>query len=140
MLSVMYRCAGTATLLNNGSMGVMRWRRSTEFKLGDSKETLHSRWKWKTIDRCVEGVFKEHHQVAEHLANLGIMNSETWDAVREYCDGSKKDGVVIKAVYRESWITINKIAVPLKVSTALATEIAGARVLTEVLNLSVERK
>ena len=80
------------------------------------------------------------------LANLGIMNSETWKAVREYCDGSKKDtgcsghGVVIKAVDRECWITINKIAVPLKVSTALATEIAVASVLTEVLNLSVEKK
>ena len=33
-------------------------------------------------------------------------------------------GVVIKGVDREGWVTISKIAVPLKVGTAMAAEVA----------------
>ena len=40
---------------------------------------------------------------------------------------------MIHAVDRESWVTITIIAVPQEVSTAMATEFAVARVLTEVL-------
>ena len=58
-----------------------------------------------------------------------------------YWDGSFKDngksggGVVIKGVDRENWMTIRKIAIPLKVGTAMAAEIAGVCVLTGILHL-----
>ena len=49
-------------------------------------------------------------------------------------------GVMIKAVEKENWITISKIAVPQRRSTATATEIASVFVLTEVLDLSFLKK
>ena len=36
---------------------------------------------------------------------------------------------------RKMWVTISRIALPLKVSTAMATDIAGVRDLTEILDL-----
>ena len=53
-------------------------------------------------------------------------------------DGGKKDngcsgcGVVIKPVDMESCVATSKIAAPSKVSTDMATEIAGVHILTEV--------
>ena len=44
-------------------------------------------------------------------------------------------GVVIKGVDRDKWITISKIAVLLKVCTAMAADVVGARVLTGILDL-----
>ena len=38
-------------------------------------------------------------------------------------------------VDREGWVTIRKIAVPLKVGTAVAAEVAGVCVLTGILDL-----
>ena len=38
------------------------------------------------------------------------------------------------------WITISKIAVPRKTCTAMAAEIAGARVLTGLLDLLFDKK
>ena len=57
--------------------------------------------------------------------------------MRGHWDGSFKDngksgrGVVVKAVGRERWVTISKIAVPLQVGTAVAAEVAGVCVLTD---------
>ena len=70
-----------------------------------------------------------------------MCHSESWKAVIDFWDGSFKDnrncgcGVVIKGVDRGRWVTISKIAVPLKVGTAMAAEVAGVCVLTEILDL-----
>ena len=56
-------------------------------------------------------------------------------------DGSFKDNgkserfVVVKGVDRERWVTISKIAVPLKVGAAVAAEVAAVRVLTSIFDL-----
>ena len=61
--------------------------------------------------------------------------------VKGYWDGSFKDngkngcGVVVKVVDRERWVTISKIAILLKAGTAMAAEVAGACVLTGILDL-----
>ena len=55
-------------------------------------------------------------------------------------DGSSGCGVVIKAVDRKNWITISNIAVPLRACTAMAAEITGVSVLTEVLDLLLDEK
>ena len=47
---------------------------------------------------------------------------------------------MIKAVDREQWITLSKIAVPLRACTAMAAEIAAASVLTEVIDLRLTKK
>ena len=58
-------------------------------------------------------------------------NSETWKAVKGHWDGSSEDngergcGVVIEGVDRSRWVTTSRIAVPLKVGTAVASEVAG---------------
>ena len=67
-------------------------------------------------------------------------NAETWKAVKGFCDGSCKDngkkwvwsgdGVDIRR-----WATISRIAVHLKVGTAMAAELMGACVLTGILDL-----
>ena len=100
-------------------------------------------------------VYREHNQEADHWANSGAQgqrkivldtcdkcdNSETWKAVKGPWDGRIKKqcksvcGVVIKGVDRERWVTISKIAVPLKVGTAVAAEVAGVCVLTGILDL-----
>ena len=45
-------------------------------------------------------------------------------------NGSSGCGVVIKGVDRENWVTIGKLAMPLKVGTAMAAEIGGVCVFT----------
>ena len=61
--------------------------------------------------------------------------------MRKYWDMSKTNngssgcGIVINAFDRENWITISKISVPLKASTAVDAEVVGADILTEVLSL-----
>ena len=42
---------------------------------------------------------------------------------------------MIKGVDRKKWVTISKIAVPLKVSAAMAAEVVGVCVLTGVFDL-----
>ena len=49
--------------------------------------------------------------------------------------GSSGCGIVVKAGDREKWITISKVAVPLKACTAMATEITGCCVWTDFLDL-----
>ena len=103
----------------------------------------HSWWKTSTaypVEK-LDNFLKGHNREACHLANLeeegkskittdDINNSDTWKAARGFVGRSEKDngymcyGVLIKAVEKESWITNSKIAVPLRVSTATATEIA----------------
>ena len=67
--------------------------------------------------------------------------TETWKAVKGHWDGSLKDngksggGVVMKVVDRSRWVTISRIAVPLKIGTAMAAEVAGVCVLTGILDL-----
>ena len=92
------------------------------------------------VDDYVKHIFREHNQEVDHWANLGVegqrkilvdwcSNSETWKAVKGFWDGSSKDngksgcGVVIKGFDRDRWVTIGKIALPLKVSTAMAAEV-----------------
>ena len=65
-------------------------------------------------------------------------NGDTWKAVKGFGDGiqgqwRKWCGVVIKGVDRERWVTISRIAVPLKAGTAMAAEMMG--VLTGILDL-----
>ena len=50
-------------------------------------------------------------------------------------DGRSGCGFVIRGVDREKWVTISKIAVPLKVGAAMAEEVIGVCVLTSVLDL-----
>ena len=111
-------------------------------RIGQVQKTLHSWWKENIaspiskIDDFVKHVFREHNQEADRWANIGakgqrkiVLNkcncSETWKAVKGYWDGSFKDigksgcGVVIKGVDMEIWVTINRIAVLLKVGTAM---------------------
>ena len=72
-------------------------------------------------DDCVKHISREYSQDAHHLANPGAKeqrkitiekgdNSETWQAVGGFWDGSTKTcgrsgcGVVIKGVDKEKWI------------------------------------
>ena len=50
-------------------------------------------------------------------------------------DGKSGCGIVTKGEDRQKWVTISKIAVPLKLSAAMAAEIVGVCVLTSVLDL-----
>ena len=132
----------------NGSMVNILWDRSTEEELPQCKKALHSWCKEKSaspiskIDDFVKHVNREHNQEADHWANIAAQgqrkivsdrcdSSETWKAVKGYWDGSFNDngksgcGVVIKGVDRGRWVTISRIAVPLKVGTAVAAEVAG---------------
>ena len=126
-------------------------------KIGQIQQNLYSWWKRKIanpiskIDDYVIHIFGEQHQEADHWANLGpegqniyfdsSMTTATWKAVKGFWDGSAKDygkircGVVIKGVDRDRWVTISGIAVPLKVGTAVAAEVMGVCVLTEILDL-----
>ena len=124
-------------------------------KIGRIQKTQHSWWKRQVaypvglIDDNVKHTFREHYQEAHHPANLGAeeqrkvtskkRNTNTeWRAVRGLWDGSKKtDGrsgceVVIKGVDRDKWITVSKIAVPLKTCAAMIAVVTGVDVLTEV--------
>ena len=56
--------------------------------------------------------------------------------MKGYWDGTKvRVVVVIKGVARERWVTISKIAVPLKVGTAMAAEVVGVCVITGISDL-----
>ena len=50
-------------------------------------------------------------------------------------NGRSGCGVVIKGVDSERWVTIKKIAGPLKVGTAMAGEVGGVCVLTGIFDL-----
>ena len=97
-------------------------------------------------------IYKEHNQETDRWADIGAQGRRqfdivrkdapaTWKAIRDFRDGSFKDdgrsgcGIVIKEVDREKWVTISKIAVPLKVGAATAAEVIGVYVLTSVLDL-----
>ena len=45
----------------------------------------------------------------------------------------------VVVVDRDKWITISKIAVPLKACTAMATKVVGASVLTGISDLVLEK-
>ena len=119
---------------------------------------LHSWWKKgvaepiSNIHSFVNHVYREHHQEADHWTKMGAQGrrkividrreeSIVWKATRGFWDGRFKDndrsgcGPVIKGVDREKWVTITKIALPLKASAAMAAEILGVCVLTSVLDL-----
>ena len=138
--------------LVNGSMANILWGRSTEAELAKYKRP-HTRGGKRRLPirfrDFVKHVFREHNQEADHWANIGAQgqrkivpercdNSETWKTVKGYWDGSFKDNgksgcaVVIKGVDWERWVTISKIAVPLKVGTVMAAEVC---VLTGNLDL-----
>ena len=61
--------------------------------------------------------------------------------MKGFWDGSSKDngksgcGVVIKGADRDKWVTISKVAVPLRVGTAMAAEVLGVCVLKEIFDL-----
>ena len=122
------------------------------------QKTLYSWWNGKNADPnsktddYVKHIFWKHNQKAEHWATLPAegqrktvvdrySNSESWKAVKSFWDASATDngksecGVVIKGVDRDRWVTIIKIAVPLKAGTAMAAEVKGVCVLTEILDL-----
>ena len=49
-------------------------------------------------------------------------------------NGRSGCSVVIKGVDKEKWVTISKIAIPLKVGVAMAPEIAGVCQLTSLID------
>ena len=105
------------------------------------------------IDDYVKHIFRERNQEADYWSNLGgevghrniivdrCNTTETWKAVKGFRDGSAKDngnsgcGVLIKVINKDRWVAIGRVAVPLKVGTAMATEVMGVCVLTEILDL-----
>ena len=123
------------------------------------QKTLLQWWKKKIVnpiskidDFYVKHKFREHNKEADHWANVGVegqrkvvidkkSNAHTWKAVKGFWDGSCREngesgcGVLIKVVDRERWVTISKMAVPLKVGTAMAAEIMGVCVLMGILVL-----
>ena len=127
-------------------------------KIGLIQKTLHHWWKKEIanplskIDDYVKHIFWEHNKEVDHWANVGAegqrkvvsdrkSDADTWKAVEGFWDGSCEDngksgcGVVIKGVDRERWLTISRIAIPLKVGTAMVAEMMGVRVLTGILDL-----
>ena len=101
-------------------------------------------------------VYREQNQEADHWADIGAHGRRkidicrkdvptTWKAIRDIWDGSFKDdgksvcGIVIKGVDRQKWVTVSKIAVPLKVGAAMAAEVFGVCVLRSVRDLSSAR-
>ena len=104
------------------------------------------------IDDYVKHVFREHNQEADHWANLVAEgqrkvivdrsnNTESRKAVKGFWDASSKNtgrsgyGVVIKGVDKDKRVTISKVAVFLGVGTAMAAEVMGVYVLTEIFGL-----
>ena len=76
-------------------MGTARWDKFLRRKIGRCPKTLHSGWTRKVaypvalVDDYVKHIFREHHQEADHLANLGAEeqvivekgdNTEKWKA------------------------------------------------------------
>ena len=143
-----------ATCLDHSAFG-----KNYNEKVGGVQRTLFSRWKRKVpfsvvkIDDHVKHNVRELHQEAHHVANLGTFGktkikievvkiTEEWKAIWGYFDRSNKDdvrswcGIVIKAVEREKWITISKIAVPWRyVRQWLRKSHESACWLTEALHL-----
>ena len=89
--------------------------------------------------------------MSDHWANVGAVgkkeivadkgsNTEKWKAITEFWDGSCKGngrsgcGVIVAGVDRGKSVTISKIALPLKVCTAMA-----ACLLMSVLNLILNK-
>ena len=124
--------------------------------IGKIQRMSHSWWKRRAvtpisnIDNFVKHIYRKHNQEADRWAGIGAQGRRkigrkdvptTWKAIRGFWDGSFKDdgrsgcGIVIKGVDRQKWVTICKIAVPLKVGAALAAEVIGVCVLTSVLDL-----
>ena len=127
-------------------------------KIGMVQKTLHHWWirkianPFSKADDYEKHIFREHNQEADHWANVRAEeqrkavidrkgNADTWKAVKRLWDARCKDtgksgcGVVIKGVDREWWVTINRIAVSLKVGTVMAAEIMGACVPTGIPDL-----
>ena len=101
-------------------------------------------------------VFRQHNKEADHWANVEASgkkeivvdkgsNVEKWKTVQGFCDGSCKEngrsgcGVVILGVDREKWVTISKIALPLRECTDMAAETTGVCSLMGVLNLILNK-
>ena len=106
------------------------------------------------IGDYVKHIFSKHNQETDHLTNLGADgtrkttvekggNHERWKAVREFWDSSKKKkgrcrwlrNCDQRSRQKKKWITIRKIAVPLEVCSGLSAEVAGACIMTGILNL-----
>ena len=105
-----------------------------------------------TIGDNVKHISRDHNQEADHRANWGaeggmkvtvegFRTTTVWKEVRGNWDGSKNKcggsgcGTETKAVHRECWVTVRDISVPLMATTALAADLAGAYILTEVLEV-----
>ena len=119
----------------------------TKYKetIGKIQRLLHSWWK-KGVAEPISNIDQE----ADHWANMGAQGrrkividrreeSTVWKATRGLWDGSFKDngrsgcGIVVKGVDREKWVTITKIALPLKASATMAAEVVGVCVLTSAI-------
>ena len=62
--------------------------------------------------------------------------------MRGSCDGvayGRSGCGVLQGLDRDRWITISKIAVPLKACTAMAADAAGASILTVILDLVLRK-
>ena len=72
-------------------------------------------------------------------------NVEKWKTVKGFCGASCKEngrsgcGVVILGVDKEKWVTISKIALPLRECTDMAVEMTGVCLLMGVLNLILNK-
>ena len=149
------RDSNVACKWNNGEFAQRSKHKDT---IGKIQRILHPRWKSgaatpiSNIDNFMKHIYREHNQEADHWADIGAQGRRkndifrknvptTWKAIRGLWVGSFKDdgrsgcGIVIKGVDRQKWVTICKIAVPLKVGAAMAAEVLGVCVLTSVLDL-----
>ena len=57
-----------------------------------------------------------------------------WDGSNKK-DGTSGGGIVIEGVDKGNWIAISTVVVPLDTCSAMTAEVAGACILTNVLNL-----
>ena len=138
MKDLIYNYADIAMWHASGSMAEFTQKTKYKESIGKIQKTLYSWWKRRVakpisnIDTFVQHVYREHNQEADRWATIGAKSrrirvidkrddSTTKKAIRGFWDGSNKDngrsgcGIVNEGVDRERWVTISKIAIPLKV-------------------------
>ena len=111
----------------NASVGNVRWGKSTTVKLNVfRRHCIH----------CGNGKLS----VWRTLSKSTIKKQTTHLETDQKSDGRSGCGLAIKRVDEDKWMTMGKIAVPLKTCTAMAAEIAEAIVLTGLLDLLFDKK
>ena len=120
-----------------------------------SKKTLYAWWKRKIanpitkIDDNVKHNFQQITWPTWVQRDKGKLidrsgNTEKWTAVKGFWDGTKDNGesgcgLVIKGVDKDKWVTISKIAVPLRYGHGGRSNGCGVSFLTEILDLVLNK-